>query len=79
MSDDKVIRLSYENFVCQPVIELNRILKFIGKDIEAEKIADSVKNVSDRNIGKGRRALGDEEVLKLEMLVKDTLKRYDYL
>ena len=79
MSDDKVIRLRYEDFVCQPENELNRILKFIGKDIEAEKVVNAVKNVSDRSIGKGRKALGDRETSNIEALVKDTLKRYDYL
>ena len=79
MSDDKVIRLRYEDFVCQPENELNRILKFIGKDIEAEKVVNAVKNVSDRSIGKGRKTLGDRETSNIEALVKDTLKRYDYL
>jgi len=79
MPEDKVMRVRYEDFVCQPENELNRILKFIGKDIEAEKVVNGVKNVSDRSIGKGRKALGDRETSNIEAILKDTLKRYDYL
>ena len=79
MPADKVIRVRYEDFVRQPLEELRRILEFIGKEVETEKIARAVEGVSPRSLGKGRKALGEEEVAKLEALVGETLKRYDYL
>jgi hypothetical protein len=79
MPADKVVRVRYEDFVRQPVEELSRILEFIGKEVEPEKIATAVEGVSPRSLGKGRKALGEQQVANLEELVGETLKRYDYL
>ncbi len=79
MPTDKVVRLRYEDFVRQPEEELSRVLEFIGKEVEPEKLAKAVEKVSPRSLGKGRKALGEQEVANLEALVRDTLKRYDYL
>lgn len=79
MPADKVVRVRYEDFVRQPVEELSRILEFVGKEVEPEKIARAVEGVSPRSLGKGRKALGEQEVANLEALVGETLKRYDYL
>jgi hypothetical protein len=79
MPADKVVRVRYEDFVRQPAQELARILEFMGKEIEPEKITRAVGGVSSRSLGKGRKALGEQEVAHLEALVGETLKRYDYL
>jgi len=79
MPADKVVRVRYEDFVHQPVQELARILEFVGKEVEREKITKAVEGVSPRSLGKGRKALGEQEVANLEALVGETLKRYDYL
>ncbi|WP_421844383.1 sulfotransferase family protein [Marinobacter algicola] len=79
MPADKVVRVRYEDFVRQPEQELTRILKFMGKEIEPDVIAKAVEGVSPRSLGKGRHALGEQEVENLEALVGETLKRYDYL
>jgi len=79
MHADKVVRVRYEDFVREPVLQLTRILEFMDRDIEPDKIAKAVEGVSPRSLGKGRKALGEEEVANLEALVGETLKRYDYL
>lgn len=79
MPADKVVRVRYEDFVRQPVEELSRILEFIGKEVEPEKVTRAVEGVSPRSLGKGRKALGEQEVANLEALVGETLKRYGYL
>jgi len=79
MPADKVVRVCYEDFVRQPEQELTRILQFMGKDVSSEQVANAVKGVSPRSLGKGRKALGEQEVANLEALVGETLKRYDYL
>ena len=79
MPNGKVVRIRYEDFVSQPKEELRRILQFVGKSVTAEAITTAVKGVSSRSLGKGRRALGDAEVVKLEKLVGKTLKRYAYV
>ncbi|MDA8723872.1 sulfotransferase [Alphaproteobacteria bacterium] len=77
--EDKVVRVRYEDFVREPSIQLSRIVEFLGVDFDPAKIADAVQGVSSRSLGKGRKALGDEEVANLEALVGVTLKRYGYL
>jgi hypothetical protein len=79
MPAHKVVRVRYEDFVRRPGEELSRILEFIGKEVEPEKIARAVEGVSPRSLGKGRKALGEQEGASLEVLVGETLKRYDYL
>jgi hypothetical protein len=79
MPADKVVRVRYEDFVRQPEQELTRILKFMGKEIEPDVVAKAVEGVSPCSLGKGRHALGEQEVENLEALVGETLKRYDYL
>lgn len=79
MPEDKVIRVKYEDFVSQPREELSRILDFLGYQAAPEAIARAVKGVSSKSLGKGRKALGEEEVKRLEALVGDSLKRYGYL
>lgn len=76
MPHDKVINVRYEDFVTNPEYELSRILKFIDKNVTKEEINFSIKNVSSKSIGKGRNALGEEEVKKLEPLIKETLKNF---
>lgn len=79
MPADKVLRVRYETFVRKPVEELSRIVKFMGLDIQPDKLAQAVEGVSSHSVGKGRKALGKDEVVNLEELVGKTLKRYDYL
>jgi hypothetical protein len=79
MPADKVVRVRYENFVRDPVGELSCILKFMGLDFQPDELAQAVEGVSSHSVGKGRKALGEEEVENLEELVGNTLKRYDYL
>lgn len=79
MPGEKVIRVRYEDFVQRPAIELARVLTFLGLSVPMSDIENAVKGVSARSLGKGRKALGDAEVAKLEQLVGDSLKRYGYL
>lgn len=79
MPAEKVVRVRYEDFVREPEVELTRILEFIGLDVMPEEISRAVEGVSEKSVGKGRKALGEREVARLEALVEETLKRYDYL
>jgi len=79
MPADKVVHVCYENFVREPAEELSRIVKFIGLNIQPGLLTQAVEGVSSRSVGKGRKALGKDEVVNLEELVGDTLRRYDYL
>ena len=78
MPQDKVIRVSYEAFVAKPVDELTRILQSLGIEIDEESVKKSVRNITDRNIGKGREALNNKQLEDIERLVANALKRYGY-
>ena len=57
---------------------LSRILEFFGIHVTDTDLAAAVSCVSSRSIGKGRKALGDDEVSELEALVSNTLHRLGY-
>lgn len=79
IDQDQVIRVCYEDFVTNPVSELTKILGFLGYEVPLESVRESVATVSDRSLGKGRNALGKEEVKNLEVLIAEGLRRYGYL
>ena len=79
MPGDKVLRVCYEDFVREPVLQFERVLAFVGHDATAAEVEEAVKGVSSKSLGKGRRSLGDDEVNHLETLIGESLKRYGYL
>ena len=79
MPPERVIKVRYEDFVSRPDEELTRLLAFLDYDADTDAIKASVKGVSNKSLGKGRQALGDEEVNRLEALVGESLTRYGYL
>jgi len=76
--DDKVVRVKYEDFVSNPVEELTRILQELNIPFEGTQVQEAVKSVTSRSIGKGRKALNDEQLKAVSELVPDTLQRYGY-
>ena len=79
MPEDKVIRVRYEDFVKSPQQQLSIILDFMGKLLPEEKIVEAVRFVSAKSLGKGRSALGEPSLEKIERLVSGTLGRFGYL
>lgn len=78
IGEDRVIRVRYEKFVCDPVPELLRVLAFLGHDASEAEANAAVSGVSANSVGKGRASLGQEEIANLESLVDSTLDRYGY-
>ena len=78
MPKDKVVRVSYETFVTQPVKELTRILQDLNIDFDESTVKNAVSGVTDKPVGKGRKALADNDLVNVERLVESTLKKYGY-
>lgn len=78
MPKDKVVRVKYEDFVSQPVEELARILQELHIPFDKIQVQEFVNSVSSRSIGKGRKALNDEQLKAVSELVSGTLQRYGY-
>ncbi|PCI65532.1 MAG: sulfotransferase [Piscirickettsiaceae bacterium] len=76
--EDRVVRVKYETFVTQPESELSRVLQALGVDFDSAKVKKAVIRVSDKSIGKGRKALKDKNLEDVERLVASTLKRHGY-
>jgi len=75
---EKVARISYESFVSSPNKELKRILNELDISFDVEEIEKATSNVSDRSVGKGRKALNLESLKKVNNLIDSSLKRYNY-
>ena len=75
---DRIVRVSYEEFVHNPVIEFEKIANFIGREATEDIREHLKKNVRPDSVGKGRKALGAEQIASLRPLISDTLVRYGY-
>jgi hypothetical protein len=78
ISADRIIRVSYEEFVKNPLVEFEKIASFLDK-----KVPNSVKehlnsSIRSSSVGKGRLALGDDEMNNIKSLISETLERYGY-
>lgn len=76
---ERWIEVAYEDFVRQPEHELSRVLDFLGLDAKVEAVNQAVAGVRAGSVGKGRAALDDLSVTRLEALVEPTLNRFGYL
>jgi hypothetical protein len=78
MAAERVLRVRYEDFVRQPMENLRRVLEFVGVGASDEQLRAATRKVSGSSVGKGRQALGAEEVGRLDALVGSTLRRLGY-
>lgn len=78
MQQDRIIRVSYEQFVAEPVAEYERIARFVDKDV-SEQVKTRLNNsVTAASVGRGRSSLSSEQMCSIEALIGDTLERYGY-
>ena len=77
-SQDRWIKVGYEDFVRQPRKELDRILDFLGLDIPGPARDEAVSGVSPHSLGKGRSALDEGTRNRLWPLIQDTITRFGY-
>jgi len=77
MPPERVLELSYEDFVAQPHAVLARTLDFLGHAGPAAPAL--VRDVSATSVGKGRKALTPDRQIHLETLVEPTLRRFGYV
>jgi hypothetical protein len=78
MAEKAFIHIRYEDFVRNPVEECKKIVDFLGFEVSDFEIEEAVVSVSDSSLGRGRVALGAEEVGRIGTLIGDTLVKFDY-
>ncbi|MCP4772058.1 MAG: sulfotransferase [Planctomycetes bacterium] len=59
---DQVLSIRYEDFVVNPLPNMQRIRKFLGADWSDEQLAASVTNVRPGSVGNGKRQLSEEQL-----------------
>lgn len=76
MDPKRVIRVDYDDFVTNPVVELTRLLDFVGVKTSSDMLHQAVVGVSSNSVGKGRTTLLPKQIENLEKLIGNTLNRY---
>lgn len=75
---ERVHQLSYEEFVADPALELERLCDFLGISLPAHGLESIVGSVSRSSVGKGIGELG-KQLSGAEHLMEATLRRHGYL
>lgn len=78
MDGARWLEVGYEDFVARPREELERILDFMGMEVDPTVRATAVSGVKASSVGKGRAALSPEACERLGKLVGTTLDRFGY-
>lgn len=78
ISNDRVVRVKYEDLVTNPFLELEKILNQLGVKYDSKNINEAIINISAKSIGKGRMAFSEEQIQKITYLINDSLERYGY-
>lgn len=79
MPKEQWLEIGYEDFVRDPVTEMERVMSHIGEEASVECLRQCVKNVRASSVGKGRAVLDEETVRRLSAIIGDTQARYGYL
>jgi hypothetical protein len=76
---DRVVSLSYEDFIEEPVDELARVCDRLGVDVRSGSLQDKVSGVTKVNVGKWKSELSASDVSRVEELLAGTLRRHGYV
>jgi len=78
ISNDRVHKITYENFVTNPEKELKRISGFLGIDLPGNELTQIIGHVSSKSIGKGADELGTQ-LNNIMPLMEEMLQHHGYL
>lgn len=73
------IEVSYEDFVSEPKVELERLLTFLDLKVEEKERERAISSVKSTNIGKDRKRISVERLERLKPLICTAMTRYGYL
>lgn len=74
----RVHRIKYEDFVTNPVIELQRLVVFLNYHTSEERFQQLVRWVNSQNVGKWKKTIDQKKLNRIEPIIKETLKRHGY-
>lgn len=79
IDEARIHRIKYEDFVSQPMMVMDGVMKFIGHDVSRDQLEQLSRQISAGSVGKGRSQLGPERVERILPLIQATLARHGYL
>ena len=79
LAPERTLQVKYEDFVREPVQELERILPFLGVDSKSVDCELLVSGVRATSVGRYRDQLAPKTLEKVELLMRDTLRDFDYV
>ena len=74
----RIYSLKYENFVNNPSVELQKIVKFLGIELSQNDADKLTNNVFANSVGKWHTELEPEVIEKMDSIIKNTMERYGY-
>lgn len=77
LSPDKVMSISYEEFVSDPTVHLRKITKFMGLDCNDTELRHAVSDVCSLMIGKGQKDIANQSAT-LRSIIDPQLKALGY-
>jgi len=78
VSSERVHKLRYEQFVADPIFEMNRLCDFIGISLPEHERERVIGSISRSSVGKGVGEIG-KQLSEVEYLMEATLRRHGYL
>ncbi len=75
---DRICTVKYEQFVTRPECELERLLEFLGIDVDLADVTKLVAHVSASSAGNWRRQLPRQTVQQIEPLMHRELEHFGY-
>lgn len=78
INSQQVYKISYENFVANPKDEFNKIAEFLGFYLDDPLLNRISSKVSNRSVGKGKKALMSNELNEFIDIISSDLDRLGY-
>lgn len=76
--NERISRVTYEDFVNTPEIELEKILNEIGIEFDNVILKNLISNVSTKSVGKWKQDLSEDTLSQVNPLINTTLKNLGY-
>lgn len=75
---ERVHRMSYEALALQPQEELAGLFRFLGAEVDPDRIRELGSGISQKSVGSWKRDLTSEDIAQIDPILSETLARNQY-
>lgn len=75
INPQQVYQMRYEDFVTEPVVQLKKVMSFLGRDVSDAELQEAVGSVTPRSIGNYKKHMDEATLKRLEVIVEPTMKK----